>query len=372
MTGAVETDNKLKIAFDERQELKKKQKMYEQQQNWKEYRKITGLLMEKEKEYLNSTNQEDKTKGYLLNKITTALNIGATYEDTIENDIKNTMKEFNDVGSKKQIGNELQQYNNSNNLGDNNNEIASFDNAHTGDNVELPAILKVLLAPLLALLKLLGIKLFRDKDDIKTAKVDETKPINYISVTGDLHSMGVKVDNINKTIALYDPNGEFRMDKCATNEEKLKKIFGDDYYKIQDYKIVMANEENKNKGTFTGMCGVLTSDWFEQDMKQVLKDNKLKLNSQEEMEHYRQVNRNNNPDVDRMMAHNQKMNMKKNDVHLGIFDDFIENNNNQPQQVQQTHNMQIGNIGDTQEGFHMTTRREGGKVIKEIYSGTYC
>ena len=112
-------------------------------------------------------------------------------------------------------------------------------------------------------------------------------------------------DNVNKIVIGYDPNGKFDKDSFYN----LLSYEDVAYLENNGYQFINANNENKNKGTFTGMCGVLTTDWIEQELKTKLDERKQGItrytNMQQVFDHYNIVNTKNNPDVNRMMAKNR-------------------------------------------------------------------
>jgi len=136
-------------------------------------------------------------------------------------------------------------------------------------------------------------------------KLDRNKEYQIVGINKDFHSTAVEIDNVNKVVVGYDPNGNFKQESFYNllSPEDLA------YLKSNGYQFVNANSENKNKGTFTGMCGVLTTDWIEQELKTKLDERKqgvTKYNSPQQIyEHYAKVNQKNNPDVNRMMAKNR-------------------------------------------------------------------
>ena len=155
------------------------------------------------------------------------------------------------------------------------------------------------------------------------------KPIQYATILDGGHYVLAKIDNINKTITAYDPNGMFMnspLAKGITNKEDLMtKIFGVQKDKLKDYKLIDGNFWNENKQqdldlnnkifditiktdeqknyngeqSKDGICGAICLDWINQDIKEQKKHTDLKIENLQD--HYNNVNKENYSTREKMM-----------------------------------------------------------------------
>lgn len=260
-------------------------------ENWKEYEKQTRSSVDKKIEQMEKAGKN--TDGNLSNKVTTKMNIGATKESTIVGAGNKLSQEMNDA-----LGANAVSYSNTTNPF----SSMSFNGDQLEDNDFLDMIIKFFM---------FLFNIDDNKNSISSPEqrgeimLDRDKDYQIVGINKDFHSTAVMVDNINKLVVGYDPNGNF-------NPNKFYNLLSYDdiaYLKNNGYKFVNANKENKNKGTFTGMCGVLTTDWIEQELKTKLDERKNGItrysNPEQINAHYALVNQKNNPDVNRMMARNR-------------------------------------------------------------------
>ena len=259
--------------------------------DYKEYEKNIRLQVDKKIEQMEKEGKD--TSGNLSNKITTKINIGATKESTITGAGKKLADEMNEA-----LGKDAVSYTNTTKPFS--TSSVSFD----GDEVE-----GLLSTIVIFFLSIFGINKEKEKtNNINNfnqgeIKLDKNKEYQIIGINKDFHSTAVEIDNVNKLIVGYDPNGNF-------NEKKFYSLLSpEDRASLSGYRFIQANTENKNKGTITGMCGVLTTDWIEQELKTKLDERKQGItrytNMQQVFDHYNIVNTKNNPDVNRMMAKNR-------------------------------------------------------------------
>lgn len=257
--------------------------------SWKEYdtrmrKAVDEKIKQMEKAGMN-------TSGNLANKITTKLNIGATKESTI-------------VGAGRKLSNEMNEVLGENAVSYTNTTNPFFASSISFNSNEIEGLLTKIIK---FFMRLFGIESSSAKMQDQNGEItlDRNKEYQIVGINKNMHSMAVMVDNVNKLVVGYDPNGNFNPScfySLLPEEDRA-------YLQMNGYTFVNANSENKNKGTVTGMCGVLTTDWIEQELKTRLDERKrgiTKYNSMQEIrDHYTIVNQRNNPDVERMMARNR-------------------------------------------------------------------
>ena len=193
------------------------------------------------------------------------------------------------------------------------------------------------------------------------------KPIQYATILEGGHYVVVKVDNLNKTITAYDPNGMFMnspLAKGITNKEDLMtKIFGVQKDKLKDYKLIDGNFWNENQKqdldlnnkifdttiktdeqknyngeqSKDGICGAICLDWINQDIKEQKKHTDLKIENLQE--HYNNVNKENYSTREKMMNIKLKAVMGA-DINTSKLNELKQNNT-----IQEHNNYLKGNIG---------------------------
>ena len=288
--------------------------------NWKEYEYQTRKMVDKKIEQMEKDGKN--TDGNLSNKLTTKMNIGATKESTIVCTGQKLSQEMNEA-----LGQNSVSYTNTT------NPFSTSSMSFNGDEIE----------GLLTKIIQFFIELFFGRNNKSTAsqeqrgeiKLDKNKEYQIVGINKDFHSTAVEIDNVNKLVVGYDPNGNFNPDSFYNllSYEDLA------YLKSNGYQFINANNENKNKGTFTGMCGVLTTDWIEQELKTKLDERKQGIthysNRQEIDNHYALVNQKNNPDTNRMMARNRVHFLMSKGENIETLREYNENNTIKLSKIQQ-------------------------------------
>ena len=254
--------------------------------DWKKYDKrireaVDEKMKQREKAGLD-------TSGNLSNKITTKMNIGGTKESTITGAAERLSQEMNQT-----LGENAVSYTHT---------TTPFSVAFNGDENE--GILMKIIKFFMRLFGLFGSGNGAEMHGYPgEIQLDTSKEYQIVGINKDMHSTAVMVDNVNQLVVGYDPNGNF-------NKESFYSLLTpEDRAHLSGYTFINANSENKNKGTFTGMCGVLTTDWIEQELKQKLDERRKGITKYDNLNqayaHYAIVNQRNNPNVDRMMARNR-------------------------------------------------------------------
>ena len=309
--------------------------------DWKEYEARMRKAVDEKMKQRDEKGLD--TSGNLSNEITTKMNIGATKESTITGAGQELSKEMNEA-----LGENTVSYTHT---------TSPFSVSFNGD--ETDGIFMKIIKFFLRIFGLFGSGSGQEMNGYPgEIQLDRDKEYQIVGINKDLHSTAVIVDNVNKLVVGYDPNGNFKPSSfysLLTQEDRA-------YLANNGYTFVNANSENKNKGTITGMCGVLTTDWIEQELKTKLDERKMgitKYNSAQEIrDHYALVNQRNNPNVDRMMARNRVHFLMSKGDNIETLKEYDEKINMQQQNAQSnktSSGMMFGNIKSVGSDEHYSS-----------------